>query len=135
MPLWLYEGLLDYISSKVLAAEHLQRFDVFSNSNQVNADSLFIKEIAPSKGKYIISFIGNKGIMPALFSNDRMQYAPAFYHGSESFVKYLAEHYGVKILLAAISSFQTEQETIEKLTGKRIAGLKKKWMHTLNISE
>ena len=66
-----------------------------------------------------------KGVVPELFSDNRLLYAPAFYHGSSSFVQYLAENYDVKILLTGISSFKQEQETIERLTGKTLEILKK----------
>jgi hypothetical protein len=135
MPLWLFEGLPDYISLKVSLIEDLPRFDVFSNSQQTNIDSLFVKEMESNKGAYILSFIGTKGIMPELFSDNRILYAPAFYHGSASFVKYLADNYGIKTLLAGISSFKQEQETIERLTGRTIETLKKKWLDKLKIKK
>jgi len=133
MPLWLFEGLPDYLSLKVSLIENLPRFDVFSNSQQTNIDSLFVKEIGSDKGSYILSFIGTKGVMPELFSDNRILYAPAFYHGSSSFVKYLADNYDLKILLTGISSFKQEQETIERLTGKKLEILKKEWMDNLKI--
>lgn len=135
MPLWLFEGLPDYISLKVSLIENLPWFDVFSKSGQTNIDSLFVEEIKSDKGKYILSFIGTKGVMPELFSDDRILYAPAFYHGSSSFVKYVAGNYDIKILLTGISSFGQEQETIEKLTGKPLAILKKEWLNKLEIIE
>jgi hypothetical protein len=131
MPLWLYEGLPDYIALKVCVLKNLPWYDVFSNSSQTNIDSLFIEELQSDKSSYILSFIGTKGIMPELFSNDRMLYAPAFYHGSSSFVNYLSDTYDIKILLAAISSFRHELETIEKLTGKPLEVLKKEWLDEL----
>ena len=133
MPLWLFEGLPDYISLKVSLIENLPWFDVFSNSYQTNIDSLFMEEIRSDKGSYFLSFIGTNGVMPELFSEDRILYAPAFYHGSSSFVKYLAENYDIKILLTAISLFGQEQETIEKLTGKPLETLKKEWLDKLKI--
>ncbi len=133
MPLWLFEGLPDYISVQVSIIEKLPRFDVFSNSDQTNFDSLFVKEMASEKAQYILSFIGKKGIMPELFSKDRPLYAPAFYHGSCSFVKYMADKYGMKIMLSGISSFGREQETIEKLAGKPLETLKKEWLDKLKI--
>lgn len=134
-PLWLYEGLPDYISLKVSIKEKLSYFDVFSNSDKYNIDSLFINDIITAKAHYIISFIGSKGVMPELFSNDRVQYAPAFYHGSCSFVKYIAEKYGLNILLSGISTFAQEQETIEKLVGEPIEIIKKEWCDKLNIGQ
>jgi hypothetical protein len=133
MPLWLFEGLPDYISIKVSLIENLPRFDVFSNSHQTNIDSLFIEEIKSDKGAYILSFIGTKGVMPELFSNDRILYAPAFYHGSSSFVQYLVEKYDIKILLSAISTFGKEQEAIEKSTGQSLEMLKREWLDKLKI--
>jgi hypothetical protein len=132
-PLWLFEGLADYISLKVSRLENLPWFDVFSNSCQTNVDSLFIEDIRSEKGLYTLSFIGARGIMPELFSTDRALYAPAFYHGSCSFVQYIADNYGIKILLMGISSFGKEQETIEKLTGKSLESLKKIWLDKFKI--
>lgn len=137
MPLWLFEGLPDYISFEVSQANNLYLFDVFSNSSNMNIDSIF-KEDMNEKSKntaYILSHIGEKGVMPELSSKDRNLYAPGFYHGSCSFVKYIAGNYGINILLLAISSFKKEQETIEKLSGKPLATLKKEWLQKLKIAE
>jgi len=131
MPLWLFEGLPDYISQKVSQLENLPRFDVFSKSNSFNVDSLFTSDIKSEKGVYILSFIGTKGVMPELSSKDRSLYAPAFYHGSCSFVQYIATHYDFKIFLDAISSFGEEHAIIEKRTGKPLAILKKEWLSKL----
>lgn len=133
MPLWLFEGLPDYISLKVATTKNLPRFDVFSNGHHTNIDSLFIKDIQSDRGKYVLSFIGSKGVMPELSSKERMLYAPAFYHGSCSFVQYLAGNYGLNMLLASISSFRQEHEIIEKLTGKPLEILTKEWLAKLKI--
>jgi hypothetical protein len=135
MPLWLFEGLPDYISLKVSLIKNLPWFDIFSNSKQTNIDSLFVKEIESDNGSYILSFIGAKGVMPELFSDNRFLYAPAFYHGSSSFVQYVADNYNIKILLTAISLFGQEQETIERLTGKSLKTLKNEWLDKLKIEK
>ena len=134
MPLWLFEGLPDYISLNVSLKENLLFFDVFSNSFQTDIDSLFKEEIMSEKGAYILSFIASKGIMPELFSEDRVLYAPAFYHGSSSFVNYLVNRYGIKVLISSISLFRKELETIENLTGKSLKILEKEWLDELKIS-
>ncbi len=130
-PHWLSEGLPDYISLTVSLANHLQWFDVFSNSSLTNIDSLFKKEMESEKGTYILSFIGTKGVMPELSSKERILYAPAFYHGSSSFTRYLSDNYGLKMLLTAFSQFKKELETIEKLTGKTLDVLKREWLTKL----
>jgi hypothetical protein len=132
VPLWLTEGLADYISIKVSTLKRLVLFDVFSNSYQINPDSVFLKELKSERGDYIVSHIGKNGIMPELFSNERRLYAPAFYHGSCSFVQYIANNYDISILLTGISSFGKEQDTIEKLTGKSLELLREMWLDNLN---
>ncbi len=135
MPQWLSEGLPDYLAMKVSQINKLPWFDVFSASINPNVDSAFIQNMKSDKGEYIISYIGTKGIMPELFSKDRRLYAPGFYHGSCSFVQFLAGRYGLEFLLNAISSFQKEHEVIETKTGKSIAELKKDWLTHLKIKE
>ena len=135
MPLWLHEGLPDYIAMQVSHQNHLTHFDVFSNSNSTNADSLFLENIRAANAQYIISHIGAKGVMPELSSINRNDYAPCFYHGSCSFVQFIADNYGLNALLTAISSSEKEQESIEMATGKPLAILKKEWLEKLKINQ
>ena len=94
-----------------------------------------MEDMKSTKASYIISFIGKKGIIAELDSKDRILFAPAFYHGSSSFVQYVVDKYGVEILLSAISSFRKEQEKIEELTGKQLDILKKEWIAKLGIAK
>lgn len=135
MPHWLTEGLPDYIALNVSIKNDLLWFDVFSNSNQTNIDSMFLVDLKSANGKYVLKYIGANGVIPELSSKDRALYAPTFYHGSNSFVKYLAEHYGLEMLLTSISSIRKENETIEKLTGKSLKSLREEWLAKLNILE
>ena len=135
MPLWISEGLPDYISLEVSRQNKLPRFDVFSFSNSLNVDSMFLQDMKSEKSEYIISYIGGRGVIPELSSKDRQQYAPCFYHGSCSFVQFIANRYGLEVLLNAISSFQKEHDVIETQTGKSISELKKDWLQQLNASQ
>lgn len=131
MPLWLFEGLPDYLSLKISLKENWSWFDVFTNSFQSNPDSLFLKEIESMKGPYILSFIGSKGVIPELYSNDRILFAPAFYHGSSSFVQFLEMQYSLNMLLESISSFKKENVVIERVSGKSLESLKQDWLRGL----
>jgi len=132
MPLWLHEGLADYISIEVSQSQRFKWFDIFSRSSSANVDSLFKENQKSDKAAYILSHIGAKGIIPELGSKDRINYAPAFYHGSASLVKYIAETYGIKILLTAVASFNYEQETIENEIGKKMDTLKNEWLKKID---
>jgi hypothetical protein len=135
MPLWLYEGLPDYIAMQVARQNHLTHFDVFSNSNSANADSLFLEDMRSPNASYIILHIGSKGVMPELSSENRINYAPGFYHGSGSLVQFIADNYGLNVLLTAISLSGREQESIETATGKPLTALKKEWLDKLKIKQ
>lgn len=132
-PHWLFEGLPDYIALNVSLKEGLPFFDVFSNNYQTDFDSLFKSDLKSDKGRYILTFIGSKGVMPQLSGPERNLYAPAFYHGSASFVKYLVNQYNLQVLLTANAAFRKEIETLEKLTFKPLSVLKKEWLKKLDI--
>jgi len=135
MPLWLHEGLPDYIAMQVARQNHLTHFDVFSNSNSTNPDSLFLEDMRSPNASYVILHIGAKGVMPELSSENRINYAPCFYHGSGSFVQFIADNYGLNVLLTAISLSGHEQESIETATGKPLITLKKEWLDKLKIKQ
>jgi len=132
-PKWLFEGLADYLSQEVSHIRKLTFYDVFSGTTNPNTDSLFIKDMKSTTGQYILAFIGAKGVMPELYSVNRRFFAPAFYHGSCSFVKFIAEHYGLALLLKANSAFTREQETIEHATGRSLPDLKHEWLKKINL--
>jgi hypothetical protein len=130
-PVWLSEGLADYVSLQVSLLTNLPRYDVFSRSFETNVDSMFREDLKKERGSYILSFIGKNGVMPELYSNDRQLYAPTFYHGACSFIKYIANHFGLNTLLAGNAAFGSEKETIEKSAGKSLEQIKQMWLDYL----
>lgn len=128
MPLWLAEGLPEYISIQASQKVGLLLFDVFSNSYYTNADSICKEDLKGAKADHILSFVGKKGVMPELFGSDRRLYAPTFYHCSCSFVKYIADSYGIEPLLMSLSSFSKEHEILEEKTSQSIENLKSEWL-------
>jgi len=131
-PLWLSEGLPDYISIEVSKKMNLPIFDVFSNSYSTNIDSICKEDLKGPKAHDIVSFVGRKGIMPELFSTERRLYVNSFYHASCSFVKYIAEQYGLEPLLQSIASFSREHEVLENKTSQSIEEMKRQWLKKIN---
>lgn len=132
MPLWLYEGLPEYISLEVARQKGLPHFDVHSNTNLGDIDSSCKEDFKNPTATYILSFVGKKGAMPELFGKDRRLYAPVFYHCSCSFVKYLSEFLGIEPLVSSLSSYPNEQEEVERRLGSTIDEIKKMWMAKIN---
>lgn len=128
MPLWLSEGLPDYISMHVSQTLNLPEFDVFSNSMRTNVDSACREDLKGSKADTILSYIGKRGAMAELFGHSRRLYAPTFYHCSCSFVKYLAEQAGVHPLVASLAAYPGEMEELEKRMSLSMQELKKLWL-------
>jgi hypothetical protein len=131
-PMWLAEGLPDYISIEVSKKLRLPLFDVFSNSYRTNIDSICREDLKGPKADRVISSIGKKGIMPELFSTDRRLYIGSFYHCSCSFVKYIAEVYGLEPLLTSLSSFRNEHEVLERKTFRTIEYMRDQWLYKIN---
>jgi hypothetical protein len=135
VPIWLLEGLPEYFANEVSSANNIPKFDPFTKSYRTNADSLFLIDLRTDKGKLALTNIGTKGVGPNRSNfqllSDRKSYAPAFYHGSASFLKYISDTYGIDVLLKTIASFKGEHETIEKLTGKSISELKDGWIREI----
>jgi len=128
MPLWLYEGTAEYISIVASQRRNLPHFDVQINTWFRDIDSLCKQDLQNEKADYILSFVGKKGGMPELFGKDRRLYAPAFYHLSCSFVKYLAEQAGLQLLITSLSAYPDEQAVLEKSLPLPIDELKRSWL-------
>jgi len=127
-PLWLAEGLADYSAFKISDQNRFPIFDLQGMGGYLKIDSVCKARLDGSKGPYILTHIGKEGLMSELFGEERREYAPTFYTCSCSFTKYLSETYGLETMVTAISEFEDEHETIEKLTGKRIEILKQEWL-------
>lgn len=132
MPLWLSEGLPDYISMQVSQKLKLRQFDVFTNSLRINVDNVCREDLKGSKADSILSFIGRKGVLTALSGKERQLYAPTFYHCSCSFVKFLAEKIGVDALIASLAAYPSEIEELEKRVSPTLDDLKKLWLAQIN---
>lgn len=132
MPLWLSEGLPEYISMSVSEKLKLPLFDVFTNSFLSNIDSVCREDLKSSKADSVLFFIGRKGAMTSLYGKERRLYAPIFYHCSCSFVKYLAEQAGIEPLVESLAAYPTEMEELEKRLPASIAALKKMWLAKIN---
>lgn len=99
-----------------------------SNRRLDNVDSICKEDLKNERRNYILSFIEKKGVMPELFNKERPIYAPAFYHCSCSFVKYLVEEKGIEVLLNSYTVFGREHEELEKLINLSLDSMKSSWI-------
>ncbi|MFZ5972792.1 MAG: hypothetical protein ACOYXA_14490 [Bacteroidota bacterium] len=125
MPIWLTEGMAEYLAVKVAAEDSIQKFDLMKSGGYYKVDASCYKSLTENEA--LLSYMGEPGIPTRLLTN-RKEFAPPFYNCACSFAKYLSETYGLNTMLTAISSFQKEMETIESLTGKNMETLRTEWV-------
>lgn len=135
MPLWLTEGLPEYMAIKIAYSNHFPKFDLHNGGGYLRIDSTCSSILSTEIGAFIFPYIGRRGVLLELFGEKRAIYAPPFYNCSCSFTKYLAEKYGLETVLSAIAAFREEHETIENLTGKTIESIKQEWLKVLKVDK
>ena len=135
MPKWFTEGMAEYVAMKISFDNQLPKIDIFNSGGLARVDSVCIENLKSKNGSNILKHIGEPGILIKLHTKKRKEYAPTFYNCSCSFTKYLAEKYGLDILLIAYSEYKNEHKTIEELTGKKMKELKEEWLLELEQYE
>jgi uncharacterized protein (TIGR02246 family) len=96
-PLWLFEGLPDYLAHTVAPAVGLHEGDVFEVGGLSRADSSCAARVKGSpRGREIIDAVGRGARPEALFTAQRQQVAPIFYACGQALTRHLVEHLGVR---------------------------------------
>lgn len=132
MPMWLTEGLAEFLAMKISYEYHIPKFDIFESGGYSKLDSISCILLTQENGPHILKYIGKPGIIIKLFTKKRWEYAPTFYNCSSSFTKYLVETYGLDKIINAYSNYKNEIKTIEELTGKTITELKEDWLSKIS---
>jgi hypothetical protein len=128
MPMWLTEGLPEYIAIKLSHDNGFYRYDAWRDGGYLRVDSSCAIKLRGDNGAPVLNYIGRPGVMLELFGKSRPVYAPTFYNCSCSFTKYLVERFGIESLLKAIAEFGNEEKTFENLTSENLETLKKAWL-------
>jgi hypothetical protein len=141
-PLWLIEGLADYLARVVSATTGLIDGDVFALGGLSEVDTTCASRLGDTTEGDILPSIGQLGEPPGLRTTDRSKVAPAFYACALSFTKFLVNTIGMQetIGLMALQS-RVDRSTdpvtagpdgvlprIESLTGKSMAQLRTAWL-------
>lgn len=131
MPLWLHEGLAE---SLAIDADQLAGLPHYSPLIEVPAeglDRLCCERLTANHAARVLAFVGARGKLPELFSEQRMAYAPAFYTASTSFVRFLQRQFGRTALLRAIECHGEENEELERAIGKPLLRAKGEWLDAI----
>jgi hypothetical protein len=135
-PLWLTEGLPDYIAQTVAAESGWHEGDIFAIGGLAKVDSVCAARVAANARRAdIIRVVGAAGRVDALFTTDRASVAPAFYACAQSMAKYLVEAIGVKRAVALFPAIKTNtvDEEIQRAAGTSLAELRRRWLVRLHL--
>jgi hypothetical protein len=135
-PLWLSEGIPDYLAQTAAAAAGVQEGDVFSIGGLSKADSVCAARVAASpRREEMLRVLGATGRVEALFTTERPTVAPVFYACAQSMAKFLVERIGVKqavSLFPAIKSGTWEAD-VGRLAGMPLAEVRGAWLERLRL--
>jgi hypothetical protein len=132
MPMWLTEGMAEFLAMKISYDYQIPKFDIFDSGGYSKVDSVCNIIAKQGNGPHILKYIGEPGIMIKLFTKKRASYAPTFYNCSCSFIKYLVETYGLLKVLNAYTNYKKEIRTIEEFTSKTMKELREDWLEKIN---
>ena len=132
-PLWLTEGLPDFVALTAAKKTGTTEGDVFDIGGLDGADRTCAARLAGPAGKEVLPFIGTSGRPDALFTTERQTVAPTFYACSTSFTKRVVGLIGLEAAVGLIPLIPHDgvQSRIEALTGKPMATHRDEWLQAI----
>jgi hypothetical protein len=136
-PLWLFEGLADYVAQAVAAKTGFKEGDVFGIGGLAFADGTCAKRLAEPRGEEILRYIGGPGAPEALFTADRQTIAPTFYACAQSFIKFLVERVDVQSIVGLVPLVPQDrvEEGLMRVTKSPVPSLRAEWLRSIGYSD
>ena len=134
-PLWLAEGLADYVGQTAATRAGVKEGDVFDIGGLEGTDAACRERLKGPRGPEILPFIGALGAPEALFTTDRQQVAPTFYACGTSFTKFVVGRIGLPETIALMPRIADEGvlPRIEQLTGKPMETVRAEWRQAIGV--
>jgi M61 glycyl aminopeptidase len=134
-PLWLAEGLADYVGQTAATRAGVKEGDVFDIGGLEGADAACRERLKGPRGSEILPFIGALGAPEALFTTDRQQVAPTFYACGTSFTKFVVGRIGLPETIGLMPRIADEGvlPRIEQLTGKPMDAVRAEWRQAIGV--
>ena len=137
MPLWLFEGVPDYLAQSAAQVGNLQEGDVFEIGGLAKVDSVCAARAQASPRRdEILRTVGATGRVEALFTTDRAQVAPIFYACAQSMTKLLVETIGVQQTVDLFPAMQdgSWEAAIATAATVPLATLRTRWLVRLGLA-
>ena len=132
-PLWLTEGLADYVALTAAARAGVKEGDVFDIGGLAGTDAACRQRLTGPRGAEVLSFIGALGAPAALFTTERGEVAPTFYACGTSFTKFVVSRIGLTETIGLMPLILTNGvlPRIEQLAAKPMDALRSEWREAI----
>jgi len=133
-PLWLTEGMPDYIARLVAADVGMKEVGPFDTPTIAGADAICTERARTPDGATMIPSVGTNERPAVLFTTDRSRFAPTFYTCSLSLVSYLASHVGLNELIDLFGYGPVDMNArLDRFHGKKLSDWRAEWLQLLKI--
>ncbi len=133
-PLWLTEGLPDYIARLVAADVGIVEAGPWDTPTIAGADAICAERARTPDGATMIRFIGSSETPEVLFTTDRRRFAPTFYTCSLSLVNHLSERVGLNHLLELFAFGPAGMNArLDRLGSKKLSEWRTEWLRLLRL--
>jgi hypothetical protein len=133
-PLWLTEGLPDYIARLVAANAGMTEAGPFDTPTIAGVDNVCTERARTANGAAMMPYIGGGGRPEVLYTTERSRFAPTFYACSFSFVKYLADQVGLNELINLFAFEPADMNArLDRLRGRKLSEWRAEWLRLLNL--
>jgi hypothetical protein len=133
-PLWLTEGLPDYVAQLVATDIGMTEEGPFASGGLNGADRVCAERARTADGATMLTFVGGPGRPDVLFTTDRARFAPTFYTCALSFTKFLAGRATLTSLVALFGVPPSETLTrLDALAGAPLATHRSAWLTAIGL--
>jgi hypothetical protein len=136
-PLWLLEGLPDYLAQLAAARTGIPEGDVFDAGGAATIDSVCAARVRDNpRAAAAVEAIGRSGRPAQLFTTERTVVAPVFYPCSHSFTKFVVERIGIARTVALFPAIKAGNwEAVLSGHAGPLADLRRAWARKLGLRQ
>jgi hypothetical protein len=128
-PLWLTEGLPDYVVRLVATELGITEEGPFATPDLAGVDRVCAERARTADGATMLAFVGTTARPDVLFTTDRARFAPTFYACAFSFTKHLATRVGLDALVALFALTPADMSArLDAIAGRPLAEIRTEWL-------
>jgi len=133
-PLWLTEGLPDYLARLAADESGITEEGPFGTGTIAGVDAICAERARTPDGAEILKSVGAAERPEVLFTTDRQRFAPTFYACSFSFTKYLIGRAGLDALVGLFGLTPTEMNArLDRVAGASLGDARSAWLRLLQL--